>query len=98
MGVASSLSRRRWPCGRRIIGWAILLDQHRRSDERATLGLTFPTVAWSGGRFRFETRLPEEEGTIGWELAVTEEGRAALTALLENGEPISDDLFWTIMR
>lgn len=81
-----------------IVGWAILLGQHRKSDDRATLGLTFHTVAWSDSRFRFETMLPEDEGTIGWQLVVTTKGRATLTAVTENGEPISDDLSWTMTR
>ena len=62
--------------GADITGWAVLLGQHRKGDNRATLALTFHGVKWDKDRLRFETMLPEDEGTIGWELRVTAPNRA----------------------
>ena len=81
-----------------IVGWAILLGQHRKGDHRATLALTFHSVAWDKGRLRFETMLPEDEGTIGWELQPTAQNRAILRAVTEDGMPIQDDLSWEMTR
>lgn len=81
-----------------IVGWAILLGQHRKGDNRATLALTFHNVVWEKGRLRFETMLPEDEGTIGWELQPTAQNRAVLRAVTEDGVPIQDDLSWEMTR
>lgn len=56
---------------RSIAGWAVLLGQHRKDDDRATLGLSFSEATWTGQALHFSTILPEDEGTIGWELRVT---------------------------
>ena len=84
--------------GNGLEGWAVLLGQHRKDDDRATLGLSFSEAAWDGQRFRFSTILPEDEGTIGWELRVTTPTTAVLVALTEDGQPIQDDLRWDMTR
>jgi hypothetical protein len=84
--------------GPSIEGWAVLLGQRRRSDDRATLGLSFANATWSGQSFRFSTILPEDEGTIGWELRVTTATTAVLTALTEDGQPMQDQLKWDMTR
>jgi hypothetical protein len=84
--------------GSEIIGWAVLLGQHRKGDNRATLGLTFHSVKWEKDRLRFETILPEDEGTIGWELHVTAQNRAVLRAVTENGTAMPDELSWQMAR
>jgi hypothetical protein len=55
---------------RSIEGWAVLLGQYRKGDNRATLGLSFSEASWNGASMRFSTILPEDEGNIGWELRV----------------------------
>jgi len=84
--------------GPSIEGWAVLLGQHRKNDDRAILGLSFMNATWNGQRFRFSTILPEDEGTIGWELHVATPTTAVLTALTENGRPIQDELKWDMRR
>jgi hypothetical protein len=79
-------------------GWALLLGQKRKADNRATLGLSFTSATWDGQRIRFSTILPEDEGTIGWELRVTSPKTAVLAALTEDGVPIDDDLKWDMTR
>jgi hypothetical protein len=81
-----------------IVGWAVMLGQHRKGDHRATLALTFHGVSWEKGRLRFETMLPEDEGTIGWELQVTGQNRAVLRAVTEDGAPIPDAPSWEMTR
>jgi hypothetical protein len=84
--------------GRSLEGWALLLGQHRKSDDRATLGLSFSEAQWDGQRFLFSTILPEDEGTIGWELRIATPTTAVLTALTEDGQPIQDELKWEMKR
>jgi len=84
--------------GPSIEGWAVLLGQHRKNDDRATLGLSFTNATWNGHGFQFSTILPEDEGTLGWELRVTTATTAVLTALTENGQPIQDQLKWDMSR
>src|SRR4030095_3243504 len=83
---------------RSIEGWAVLLGQHRKADDRATLGLSFTDATWTGQSVRFSTILPEDEGTIAWELRVVTPTTAVLTALTENGQPIQDELKWEMIR
>jgi len=83
---------------RSVEGWAVLLGQHRKNDDRATLGLSFSEATWDGRRLLFTTILPEDEGTIGWELRVLTPTTAVLTALTENGQPIQDVLKWDMVR
>ena len=91
-----SLSFRR--SDRSIEGWALLLGQQRKADDRATLGLSFTEATWDGQTFRFSTILPEDEGTIGWELRVTSPTTAVLTAITEDGQPIQDELKWDMTK
>lgn len=84
--------------GRSIAGWAVLLGQHRKTDDRATLGLSFAAASWNGRSFRFSTILPEDEGTIGWELRVTSPATAVLAALTEDGRPIPEELKWDMIK
>ena len=81
-----------------ISGWAVLLGQTRKGDNRATLALTFYGAKWDKDRLRFETMLPEDGGTIGWELRPTGSNSARLAALTEDGEPLDDDLNWEMIR
>jgi hypothetical protein len=85
--------------GRSVEGWALLLGQHRKDDDHATLGLAFSDASWDGQRFLFSTILPEDEGTIGWELRPTTATTAVLKALTEDGQPMQDDdLQWTMKK
>jgi hypothetical protein len=82
-----------------ISGWAVLLGQNRKGDHRATLAMTFSGVKWDKDRLRFETPLPEDEGTLGWELRPMSATRATLRTLTINGEPADDDdLVWEMVR
>jgi hypothetical protein len=82
-----------------ITGWAVMLGQTRKGDNRATLALTFYGVKWDKDRLRFETMLPEEGGTIGWELRPVDAKRSKLLALTLNGVPLDDDdLEWDMVR
>src|SRR5262245_14428709 len=40
---------------RSIEGWAVLLGQYRKGDNRATLGLSFSEASWNGESLRFST-------------------------------------------
>lgn len=91
-----SLSFRR--TDRSIAGWAVLLGQHRKTDDRATLGLSFTEATWNGRSVHFSTILPEDEGTIGWELRLTSPTTAVLIALTEDGQPIPDELQWAMTK
>ena len=84
--------------GNEIAGWAVLLGQHRKNDNRATLALTFNAAKRSGDTVTFETMLPEDEGTIGWSFEATSQTAAKLRALTENGQRVPDDLVWELKR
>lgn len=84
--------------GADITGWAVLLGQHRKGDNRATLALTFQGVTWNKDRLTFETMLPEDEGTIGWELRVTGPNRATLVAVSEDGVPFDEAMTWPMTK
>jgi hypothetical protein len=84
--------------GNEIEGWAVLLGQHRKNDDRVTLGLTFHTAKRNGNTVTFETLLPEDEGTIGWSFNATSPTTGTLTALTENGQPVQDHLVWELKR
>lgn len=82
-----------------ISGWAVLLGQTRKGDNRATLALTFYGGKWDKDRLRFETPLPEDEGTIGWELRPVNATHARLVSLTVNGVPLDDnDLAWDMVK
>ena len=85
--------------GKDIVGWAVLLGQHRKNDDRATLALTFQNLKVSGNTVTFETLLPEDEGTLGWEFHKTSDTTGTLKTIKENGEPIADaDFVWEMKR
>jgi len=85
--------------GNDIVGWAVLLGQHRKNDDRATLVLTFQNLKVSGNTVTFETLLPEDEGTLGWEFHKTSDTTGTLKTVKENGEPIADaDFVWEMKR
>lgn len=81
-----------------MYGWAVMLGQTRKSDNRATLALSFSGVTWDGRRFLFDTVLPDDEGTIGWELRVATSTTAVLKALTEDGKPLDADLKWDMRK
>ena len=81
-----------------ISGWAVMLGQTRKGDNRATLALTFYGAKWDKDRLRFETMLPEDGGTIGWELLPTGANSAKLSALTEDGKPMDEQLTWDMER
>jgi hypothetical protein len=62
------------------------------------LGLSFSEATWDGRSVHFSTILPEDEGTIGWELRVLTSSTAMLSALTENGQPIQDEPMWEMTR
>jgi hypothetical protein len=84
--------------GGSVEDWAVLLGQHRKTDDRATLALSFCNATWDGRRLLFSTVLPEDEGTTGWELRVTTSTTAVLAALTEDGQPIPDAPKWNMIR
>ena len=84
--------------GNELAGWAVLLGQHRKSDDRATLGLAFHSAQRKGDTVTFETMLPDDEGTIGWSFTATSPTTGTLQALTENGQPVSDYLVWELKR
>lgn len=82
-----------------ISGWGVMLGQKRKADHRATLAMTFYGVKWEKDRLRFESLLPEDGGTIGWELRPIDAKRSRLVAVTLNGEPLDDDdLAWDMVR
>jgi hypothetical protein len=63
------------------------------------LALSFSEATWDGRSVKFDTILPEDEGTIGWELRAITPMTAVLAALTEDGLPINDDdLRWDMSR
>jgi hypothetical protein len=84
--------------GAALEGWAVLLGQRRKDDHRATLGLSFMGATWGDQRMRFSTILPEDEGSIDWELRVTSPTTAVLVAVTVDGEPGDDDMKWEMTR
>lgn len=84
--------------GAALHGRAVMLGQTRKADNRATLALSFSEVTWDGGRFLFETILPDDEGTVGWELRVATSTTAILKALTEDGKPFEEELKWDMRK
>jgi hypothetical protein len=84
--------------GDSLEGWAVLLGQKRKDDHRATLGLSFMGASWDDRRMRFSTILPEDEGSIDWELRVVSPAAAVLVAVTVDGEPGDADLKWEMTR
>jgi hypothetical protein len=84
--------------GTAMHGWAVMLGQTRKSDNRATLALSFSDVTWDGRRFLFDTILPDDEGTIRWELRVATSTTAVFKALTEDGKPFDQELKWDMKK
>jgi hypothetical protein len=77
-----------------IAGWAVLLGQTRKQDNRATLAMTFYGARWEADRLTFETMLPEDGGKLAWTLVPSDAKRAKVTAITEDGEELS----WDVVR
>src|SRR5688572_15094670 len=84
--------------GTTLNGWVVMLGQTRKQDNRATLALSFTDVTWDGRRFLFETVLPDDEGTVGWELRVSTPTTAVFKALTEDGKPFDEELKWDMRK
>ena len=51
--------------GSGIEGWAVLLGQHRKNDDRATLALSFSEASWDG---RSVNGLPINHDDLRWDM------------------------------
>ena len=71
--------------GNEIVGWVVMLGQQRKGNDHAVLALSFCDARWDGDRVRFESILPDDEGTIGWEMRPGVDGKGVLSAVTENG-------------
>jgi hypothetical protein len=81
-----------------VVGWVVMLGQQRKGDNRAVMALSFCNVRWDGDRVRFDSILPEDEGTIGWEMRPGADGKGVLAAVSENGMPIPEPIVWDVLR
>lgn len=59
---------------------------------------TFCDVRWDADRVRFDSILPEDEGTIGWEMRPGADGKGVLAAVTENGAPFPEPIVWDVLR
>jgi hypothetical protein len=84
--------------GNEIVGWVVMLGQQRKNNDRAVLALSFCDVRWDGDRVRFESILPDDEGTIGWEMRPGADGKGVLSAVTENGTPFPEPIVWDVQR
>ena len=84
--------------GNEVVGWVVMLGQNRKGNDRAVLALSFCDVRWDGDRVRFDSILPEDEGTIGWEMRPVADGRGVLAAISENGTPLPEPIVWDVQR
>jgi len=81
-----------------VVGWVVMLGQQRKGNDRTVLALSFCDVRWDGDRVKFDAILPDEEGTIGWEMRPTADGRGVLSATTENGAPLPEPIVWDVLR
>jgi hypothetical protein len=79
-----------------IVGWVVMLGQQRKNNDHAILALSFCDVRWDGDRVRFESILPDDEGTIGWEMRPGIDGKGVLSAVTENGTPFREPIVWDV--
>jgi hypothetical protein len=86
------------PQGNEVVGWVVMLGQNRKGNDRTVLALSFCDVRWDGDRVRFDSILPEDEGTIGWEMRPGADGRGVLAAVTENGTPFPEPIVWDVLR
>lgn len=84
--------------GNEVVGWVVMLGQNRKGNDRTVLALSFCDVRWDGDRVRFDSILPEDEGTIGWEMRPGADGRGVLAAVTENGTPFPEPIVWDVLR
>jgi hypothetical protein len=86
------------PQGNEVVGWVVMLGHNRKGNDRTVLALSFCDVRWDGDRVRFDSILPEDEGTIGWEMRPGADGRGVLAAVTENGTPFPEPIVWDVRR
>jgi len=84
--------------GNEVVGWVVMLGQKRKGNDRTVLALSFCDVRWDGDRVRFDSILPEDEGTIGWEMRPAADGKGVLAAVTENGAPFAEPIVWDVSR
>jgi len=84
--------------GNEVVGWVVMLGQQRKGNDRTALALSFCDVRWDGDRVRFDSILPEDEGTIGWEMRPGADGKGVLAAVTENGVPFPEPIVWDVLR
>jgi hypothetical protein len=84
--------------GNEVVGWVVMLGQQRKGNDHAILALSFCDVRWDGDRVRFESILPDDEGTIGWEMRPGADGKGVLSALTENGTSFPEPIVWDVLR
>ena len=84
--------------GNEVVGWVVMLGQNRKGNDRTVLALSFCDVRWDGDRVRFDSILPEDEGTIGWDMRPGADGRGVLAAISENGTPFPEPIVWDVQR
>ena len=84
--------------GATLVGWATMLGVQRGADNRATLGFSFCDVRWADDRLLFQTILPDDEGTTGWEMRLTSDKKGTLRAVTENGARIDEPPVWEMTR
>lgn len=81
-----------------VVGWVVMLGQQRKGNDRTVIALSFCDVRWDGDRVRFDAILPDDEGTIGWEMRPTGDGRGVLSATTENGASLPEPIVWDVLR
>ena len=84
--------------GNEVVGWVVMLGQQRKGNDHTVLALSFCDVRGDGDRVRFTSILPDDEGTIGWEMRPTADGRGVLSAITENGAPLPEPIVWDVLR
>lgn len=81
-----------------VVGWVVMLGQQRKGNDHTVLALSFCDVRGDGDRVRFTSILPDDEGTIGWEMRPTADGKGVLAAITENGTPLPEPIVWDVQR
>ena len=84
--------------GTEVVGWVVMLGQQRKGNDHTVLALSFCDVRADGDRVRFTSMLPDDEGTIGWEMRPTADGKGVLSAITENGTPLPEPIVWDVQR
>jgi hypothetical protein len=55
-------------------------------------------VRWDGDHIKFATILPDDEGTLGWEMRPIDNDRGVLSAITGNGVPLAEPIVWDVLR